>query len=69
MSERIESRMDRRRRRQQRRTGLLGLGILISSIAATVALLLVGPGSARGASPGSSTPVVAHVVHASDGAR
>jgi hypothetical protein len=68
MTERIESRMERRKRRERRRTGLIGLGVLVSSVAATVALLLVGPGSAHGA---VSHPPVArqHVAATTFGAR
>lgn len=49
MSERIESRIERRQRRARRRTGMIGLGILLCSVGATVALLLLGQGTAPGA--------------------
>jgi hypothetical protein len=49
MTERIESRIERRQRRTRRRTGMIGLGVLVSSLGATVTLLLLGPGSAHGA--------------------
>lgn len=49
MNERIESRIERRQRRARRRTGMIGLGILLSSLGATVALLLLGQGPAPGA--------------------
>lgn len=69
MSERIESRTERRRRREQRRAGILGLAILGSSIAATVALLLVGQGGAHGAAAHHGTPLAAHVAAATAGDR
>jgi hypothetical protein len=68
MTERIESRMERRRRRERRRAGMVGLGVLVSSIGATVALLLIGPGSAHGA-VNHTPPVVKPVATSTSGAR
>lgn len=69
MSERIESRIERRQRRARRRTGIIGLGILVSSVAATVALLLLGQGSAPGAVTHHSTPALHQPASPAAGAR
>jgi hypothetical protein len=70
MSDPIQSRTERRQRRQRRRAGLMGLGVLLLSIAATLALLLVGPASARGAVSHHPRSATSHVVDASSsGAR
>ena len=67
MTEPVASRTERRRRRERRRAGILGLGILLSSIAATVVLLLLGPVGARGAV--THTPAAPHRAVTTAGAR
>jgi nicotinate-nucleotide adenylyltransferase len=67
MTEPVASRTERRRRRERRRAGILGLGILLSSIAATVALLLFGSVGARGAV--SHPPTTPHRAATTAGAR
>jgi hypothetical protein len=69
MSERIESRIERRQRRSRRRTGMIGLAILVSSVGATVALLLLGQGTAPGAVTHHPPAGVHQVATSSAGAR
>jgi hypothetical protein len=68
MTERIESRMERRRRRERRRAGMIGLGVLVSSVGATVTLLLIGPDSAHGAVNHTPPAVKTHAVATTFGA-
>jgi hypothetical protein len=49
MTESIVSQGERRSRRERRQAGLLGLGVLASSVSATVVMLLLGPAGAHGA--------------------
>ena len=50
------SRVERRRRRERRQAGYLGLGVLVSSIATTVLLLIVGPDAHAAASHHARPP-------------
>lgn len=48
MTDSTVSREERRRRRERRQAGFVGLGVLVSSVGATVLLLLVGPAEGGG---------------------
>jgi hypothetical protein len=67
MTEPVASRTERRRRREQRRAGILGLGILLTSIAATVIFLLFGSAGTSGAV--SHSPAAPHRAATTAGAR